>query len=238
MIRFAFGNSMWGLIAQSDATSKLVLLILFGMSVICWTILAYKFFALRKTKRQLIKARQLLITAHSVENIRTIGHVIAETVPGVFLNEGINKASLLTHSHGLELYKDTLDQTIEEIIAQEESYLSVLFASASVSPLLGLFGTVWGLVHSFISISKTGTADIAAIAPGIAEALMTTLAGLMVAVPALLMYHYLRLQVQTIDQQLMFLRDRLLRVITIHTQPEIVPTMVTKSIKHDHGEQA
>ena len=129
-----------------------------------------------------------------------------------------------------------LDQTIEELMAREESYLPVLFASASVSPLLGLFGTVWGLVHSFISISQAGTADIAAIAPGIAEALMTTLAGLMVAVPALLMYHYLRLQVQTIDQQLMFLRDRLLRVVTIPKQSEIVPSPI-QAVAHDRGGQ-
>ena len=238
MIHFAFGNSMWGLIAQSDATTKLVLLILFGMSVICWTILVYKFFALKKSKKQLIKARQLLLTAHSQEKIRTIAQLLEESVPGVMLSDGVNKSSLLAHNHGLELYKDTLDQTIEEIITQEESYLPFLSATAAVSPLMGLFGTVWGLVHSFISISQKGTADIAAIAPGIAEALITTIAGIMVAVPALLMYHYLKLQVLKVDQQLMFLRDRLLRVLTVPTQPEIAPSLGVKSVKHDRGEQA
>ena len=66
----------------------------------------------------------------------------------------------------------------------------MLSVSAAVSPLLGLFGTVWGLVHAFVRIGELQTADIATVAPGIAEALITTLAGLMVAIPALVMYHY------------------------------------------------
>ena len=78
----------------------------------------------------------------------------------------------------------------------EESYLPFLFTSASVSPLLGLFGTVWGLVHAFIRISEKQSADITTVAPGIAEALITTLAGLLVAVPALVMYHYLIAQIR------------------------------------------
>jgi len=73
---------------------------------------------------------------------------------------------------------------------------------------LGLFGTVWGLVHAFIRISEKQSADITTVAPGIAEALITTLAGLLVAIPALVMYHYLMSEIRTIERQLFILADK------------------------------
>ena len=85
--------------------------------------------------------------------------------------------------------------------------LSILSTSAAVSPLLGLFGTVWGLIHAFIRISERQSADIATVAPGIAEALITTLTGLAVAVPSLIMFNYCRSQVGKIEQMFLTLSD-------------------------------
>ena len=73
------------------------------------------------------------------------------------------------------LVSNNMDRILDDMIGNEESYLPVLSTSAAISPLLGLFGTVWGLIHSFISISQRGSADIVTVAPGIAEALITTL---------------------------------------------------------------
>ncbi len=78
--------------------------------------------------------------------------------------------------------------------------------------MLGLFGTVWGLVHAFVSISQKQSADIATVAPGIAEALITTLAGLMVAIPALVMFVYLNTMVKDIEQKSMNLADRFILI--------------------------
>jgi biopolymer transport protein ExbB/TolQ len=75
--------------------------------------------------------------------------------------------------------------------------------------LLGLFGTVWGLIHAFIRISEKQAADITVVAPGIAEALITTLAGLIVAIPALIMYNYLIVRVRHIETQMVQLADRI-----------------------------
>ena len=77
------------------------------------------------------------------------------------------------------------------MILHDEAYVPILSSCAAVAPLLGLFGTVWGLIHAFLQISQTQVADLATVAPGISEALITTLAGLMVAIPALIMYNYL-----------------------------------------------
>ena len=102
-----------------------------------------------------------------------------------------------------------IDQTVDTLVSNEESYLAVLSTSAAVSPLLGLFGTVWGLIHAFISISEKQAADIAVVAPGIAEALVTTLAGLIVAIPALIMYNYLALRIRTIEGQIVQFADKM-----------------------------
>jgi biopolymer transport protein TolQ len=70
-------------------------------------------------------------------------------------------------------------------IATLQYGMGLLATAASVSPLLGLLGTVWGVMFAFMNIGQTGTASIAAVAPGIAEALLATIAGLVVAIPAM-----------------------------------------------------
>ena len=102
---------------------------------------------------------------------------------------------------------------IEDMIHDEESYLWILSLSAAVGPLVGLFGTVWGLMHAFINISEKQIADIVTMAPGIAEALLTTLGGLMLAIPTLIMFHYLQGQIREIEHMLYQISDRLDGVI-------------------------
>ena len=99
------------------------------------------------------------------------------------------------------------------MLMHNEEYIAILSSSAAVAPLLGLFGTVWGLVHSFMRISETQVADIATIAPGIAEALITTLAGLIVAIPALIMFNYLHTKTRALEHGLISLADRMTFVL-------------------------
>jgi len=80
--------------------------------------------------------------------------------------------------------------------------MSVLATTASVSPLIGLLGTVYGIMYSFISIQQMGNATIATVAPGIAEALMTTIAGLCVAIPALVGHNFLSIRINNCLDQL------------------------------------
>jgi len=78
-----------------------------------------------------------------------------------------------------------LNTAVMNEIAVLQFGMGLLATAASVSPLLGLLGTVWGVMYSFLNIGQVGSASIAAVAPGIAEALMTTIAGLLVAIPAM-----------------------------------------------------
>lgn len=216
------GNSLWMLVTQSDAITKLVLLLLLGLSVVCWTIFLYKVILLRVKKNQLKTLAKRLTSIASFEELRGLALAFNDTLPGYFLRKNFsslkmfldvepNKSSL--NEREIESLHNHIEQSVDDILQTEESYLPFLFASATVSPLLGLFGTVWGLVHAFIRISEKQSADITTVAPGIAEALITTLAGLLVAIPAWVMYHYLISEVRTIERQLFIISDKFMYIV-------------------------
>lgn len=218
-MKFIFGNAMWHLITQSDGMSKAVLFILLGMSMLCWTILLYKIILLRIKKMQLKRARDYIKNITSFDDMLAGTALFAGTLPGYFLSNSLAllKKLLSKKQEGVQsrlskreqqLLDYAVDHMVDDMVAQEESYISVLSASAAISPLLGLFGTVWGLVVSFIAISQKQNADISTVAPGIAEALITTLAGLMVAIPALAMVYYLNGQVRSLEQGMYAIADR------------------------------
>ena len=140
------------------------------------------------------------------------------TLAGYFLSKSLSalKSLLMTERGGKtelddrewEILLHSLNQILDSVIEQEQSYLPVLSVSASVATLLGLFGTIWGLMQAFLDISTQNAADITIIAPGIAEALTTTLAGLMVAIPAMVMHHILNSRLAAIERQCVVLSDR------------------------------
>jgi len=216
------GNAVWQLVAQSDLVTQSVLLILLGMSILCWALFLYKCIVTRIKIRQLEQACRGLEEVQSIEDVKNVANTLVGTLPGYFL-----KRNLFTLRSLMEMNKDPLngsnsvaqrmqfavEQTVEDSMYVQESYMQVLFSCAAVAPLLGLFGTVWGLVHSFIRISQKQSADIATVAPGIAEALITTLAGLLVAIPALMMYHYLISRNRTVEYYLYLLSDRFMWLV-------------------------
>ncbi len=218
------GNALWHLVAQSDAMTKTVLLILLIMSVTCWAVVLYKCVLNVIKRRHMKKLQAQLNQIKTFEELRMLAAQFADTVPGYFLAQNLSFLKSVLETKGedprlsdrdMSYIQEHIDQTLEEIISNEQSLLPILFASASVSPLLGLFGTVWGLVHAFVSISQQQTADISTIAPGIAEALITTLVGLVVAIPALALYHYLQSHVRKAELQYTRLADRYLWLVNI-----------------------
>ncbi|HSW73588.1 MAG TPA: MotA/TolQ/ExbB proton channel family protein [Candidatus Limnocylindria bacterium] len=218
MMNVFMGNALWALIKQSDTISKLVLVILLVLSILCWSIFLYKLILFR------IKRRQLQAAVAHIKDVTTLEKMIdvtteqSGTLPGYFLSKNLSflktvlesgtaQGASLSEAHW-KIVQQRVFNTVDDMVRFEEAYLPVISTSASIAPLLGLFGTVWGLVHAFIGISQTQTADIAAVAPGIAEALITTLAGLMVAIPAMIMFNYLIVQVGRLEQQMLVLADR------------------------------
>jgi biopolymer transport protein TolQ len=210
------GNSLWQLVYQSDTVSKIVLLILLGMSIACWAVFLGKLAMLRIKEQQFKKINKKALTAKNITDLVDIATNSRNSAPSyfisknlTFLKEIVSSVNQKISSYEWESVERNIDNNIEAMLSHNEEYLPILSSSAAVAPLLGLFGTVWGLIHAFIRISETQVADIATIAPGIAEALITTLAGLLVAIPALIMYNYLHTKTRALEQQLIMLSDRI-----------------------------
>lgn len=223
MATFFAGNSLWQLVRQVDTISTGVLVVLFFMSVTCWAIFLCKFALFSLKKRQLKKMNTAIKKVRSMQDLLTIAtEYNSSSLPGYFLSKNLSfLQSLLTNEgslqlHERELIQQQLDQTVDTIVMNEESYLPFLSTSAAVATLLGLFGTVWGLIHAFMRISEKQVADITTVAPGIAEALVTTLAGLSVAIPALIMFNYLNIQLRKIEQKLFMIADAVNVVVQRH----------------------
>lgn len=218
MVSVGGSNPVWMLIAQSDLMSKFVLLILLLLSIGSWAVLFYKIIIWRLRKKQIKEAMAYLKNAKNLEDVFYAASKFSNTLPGYLLTKKLSfiKTLLLTEKgqkHELdprewEMLQGRINQLLDAVLIQEESYLPILSISATVGPLLGLFGTVWGLVHAFIDISQKQSADIAVVAPGIAEALITTVAGLIVAIPALIMFNFLMLQLRNLEQQMSNLAGR------------------------------
>jgi biopolymer transport protein ExbB/TolQ len=219
MFSFLSGSTLWHLILQSDAVSWAVLIFLLLLSVVCWTLFFYKVILLRIKKRQLHKAFERMETVDNLQEFITVASGYMGTLPGYFLSKNLSfiKMPLETNKEqGLqtmsvaqwEIVQHHMYQLIDEMMFKEEGYLPLFSTTAAISTLLGLFGTIWGLVNAFVGISEKQAADITAVAPGIAQALTTTLAGLMVAIPAIILLNYLQSQARTMEHQLTTFADR------------------------------
>lgn len=216
--------SVWCLIKQSDFLSSAILFVLLLASVLCWTITIYKALLLRVKTKHINRAYFLIKNSHSLEDVLHASSKVGDSLPGYFfvkaLNAYKNVVNYKTSSEKLaltdrrwEFLQDKIDNIIANIIYKEERFIPFLATTAAISPLLGLLGTVWGLIHSFMDISQKQTADISTVAPGIAEALITTLAGLLVAIPATVMYYYLRGQIHKLETRIYGMAEYFMNVI-------------------------
>lgn len=217
------GKMFWDLILQSDMLTQVVLLVLLSMSAFCWSLSLFKFLTLKFRNRQLKKALKVLNGISSLQELIPK----AAKLPDGFINDFISqhltnfKVALkfnptnLAHMGNEEwqMLHNNMALFLDDIIAKELSSISLLSTSAQVAPLVGLFGTIWGLIHSFSNIGVAKNVDMTVIAPGIAEALITTLAGILVAVPALALFNYLQNRIIVLERQLMTVSDKCFWII-------------------------
>lgn len=200
----AVGSSVFSLIANTGLFAKAILLILFAISVISWAIIWDRtrlYLLLRKQGirlRDAISKKGLFVAMEEASSYlpSVEGSILLETKRFM---EGKNRerigdtGAVVTNdefSQGLTI-RSILDRQAMNEISEMEKYLIFLATTTAVSPFLGLLGTVWGIMSSFLSMGVQGTASIEVVGPGIAEALITTIAGLGAAIPALVGYNIL-----------------------------------------------
>jgi len=225
MFSFFFRAPAFQLVLQADLMTKIVLFCLFSLSVFCFWIVICKLLALKKQRKAMEQLRHEIARTESFDQLLEVSKafqksVHRDTAGGRFLILALKelKKSLSAHSidgkkPNFEALQLMLDQSLDHVLAEEEQYMPVLGTAAAVSPLIGLFGTVWGLVHAFMNISQSKSADISVVAPGIAEALITTLGGLAVAIPTLIFFHFFSNEIRKLEIQLVTISDRFLSVV-------------------------
>lgn len=184
------------LILNATVVVKVVLLILFFMSIISWTIIIYKTILFLKFKTQIKNDVQLLKNSSTLSSaIKILATRKNSFIYSVSFNvlEEFKKIRKLSHPKKEKIASEAMDTIINNNISDKLNdlayTLSFLATCTNSAPFIGLFGTVWGIMHSFHNIGIQKSAGLATVAPGIAEALIATAFGLAVAVPASIAYN-------------------------------------------------
>jgi len=178
-------NSAIHLILQAGLVVKAVLILLLFFSVVSWAIIFYKqrYFS-RGNKETILFLRSY----RSAKDTRGLYEATKKMMISPIAN--IFKAVYLDEMHRKTETKRLLRRYEALETAKLEKYLNFLATTGSTTPFIGLFGTVWGIMNSFRGIGASGAASLAVVAPGIAEALIATAAGLAAAIPAVIAYNY------------------------------------------------
>jgi len=184
--------SPWSMFASADIVVKAVMIGLAFASVVTWTVW------LAKSIELLLARRRVRVALEAIGEERSLAAATAR----VGARRGIAASFLAAAAHELELSSDAAAREgIKERVASRLARLEaaaardmnkgtgVLATIGSTAPFVGLFGTVWGIMNSFIGISKAQTTNLAVVAPGIAEALLATAIGLFAAIPAVIIYN-------------------------------------------------
>lgn len=178
-------NSAIQLILQAGYVVKAVLLILIFFSIVSWAIIFYKYRYLSKASKE---TDMFLRTYNAGRDVKGLLSVAKTLNLSPFAN--IFKYTFTEEVRDRVEIKRLLRRYEALETAKLERYLSFLATTGSTTPFIGLFGTVWGIMNAFRGIGAAGSASLAVVAPGIAEALITTAAGLAAAIPAVIAYNY------------------------------------------------
>lgn len=193
--------SLFGLVASADYVSKFVMLALVLLSIWSWAIIFDKLIKFRSIKIKMKLFEENFWSGQPIDHLferakRNIDNSLAAVFVAAISEIERNNKSKSNNDLSVKIgQKDRLMQTINLVRNREsekiESHIGFLASVGAYAPFVGLFGTVWGIMHSFQSIASSKNTSLAVVAPGIAEALLATAIGLLAAIPAVAFYNYL-----------------------------------------------
>lgn len=199
----AVPTSPWELVTTSSTETKVVLAVLVVFSLVSWFLIIAKAWQFQRIRRAGVSFFRAVAHATRLSEARLAVGILAPNPYTRLFNEGVtfygelvpggvdaeaHEAPRLTTSQ-LEALRMVLETQVDAEHDQLGKWIPWLATFGSVSPLLGLLGTVLGVMDAFIGISTSGAGNLAAVAPGVAEALVATVAGLGVAVPSVMAYN-------------------------------------------------
>jgi biopolymer transport protein TolQ len=188
---------LWTLIVNASLVVKLVILLLLAVSFLSWTFIFSKWIAIRRARTQTEQFERDFWSGNDL-NLLYQGAVNARHTIGSLeriFEAGFREFTKLRNQRGndasalVEGAERAMRATYQREMDLLERHLAFLASTGSVSPYVGLFGTVWGIMHAFRSLANVQQATLSQVAPGIAEALVATAIGLFAAIPAVVAYN-------------------------------------------------
>jgi biopolymer transport protein TolQ len=179
------GDTILTLIWKAGPVVKFILLVLLFFSVLSWAIIFYKYRFLSKVEKESADFQAAFQSSKDWDTLY-------QSTKRFSLSPLVNlfRAAYSVEDAGRDEIRSALKRVESMESSQLEKYLTFLATTGSTTPFIGLFGTVWGIMNSFMGIGRIGAASLAVVAPGIAEALIATAAGLAAAIPAVVAYNF------------------------------------------------
>ncbi|MFV2005703.1 MAG: protein TolQ, partial [Gammaproteobacteria bacterium] len=182
--------SLFSLVTRASFLVQIVMLILLSASVLSWVIISLKYKVLKLAKEESVRFEDQFWSGINLSDLYQQVKRKTDVKRGVARIFEVGFAEYIrTHKNktNTEMMLASVQRSMKVAVAREEehldSHLSLLATIGSISPYIGLFGTVWGIMRSFIALGAVEHASLAMVAPGIAEALIATAMGLFAAIP-------------------------------------------------------
>lgn len=202
MLQLLLNTTLGSAFLAAGWVGRTVVIILFILSIWLWAVFIYKYRLFNRINKDNRDFLDILKENMSFERV----YGISKEFNGLYtriLQKGYN---IMQHSSDKETLLSNMRSAMQRGAVEEverfNAHLPSLATIVSVSPFLGLFGTVWGIMRAFIDIRIYGSAHVMVIAPGMAEALITTVIGLSVAIPAVVCYNYLANRVRRFTDEM------------------------------------
>jgi len=205
-----FVTDLLEILKQTGLVARVVLLLLLFFSVVSWAMILQKlgmfgrirrkgdeFLRVFRATRGVANPQGLAMIASPFANVYAAGYrELQSQIGGVAANPHPPKLK------SLQAVTVSMQLASAEEVRHVEKGMSWLATTGAVSPFIGLFGTVWGIIDAFSGLGSAGAASLRAVAPGIAEALVTTAAGLFAAIPAVIFYNHFLQNIRDLAQRL------------------------------------
>ena len=228
-----------GAFLRANPAGKALVVLLFIGSVVAWSIMVTKFREYRRITREskrflavyqgeshplaLIMKRQSFASCPLYMMYRAA----CRTLHGLIEAHGINPAEWFSgqltdsmpklNGTDIKIVRNIIEQTVDEQVIQLEKNVVVLATAVTAAPFIGLMGTVWGVMDAFGGLAIQGPATISSVAPGISGSLITTLAGLIVALPSLVGYNMLTSRIRIMSTMMEHFAEELMADLERHS---------------------
>jgi biopolymer transport protein TolQ len=219
LLALAIGGEIVNLVQETGLVAKLVLLILLVFSVFSWTIIVSKWGLFRRSRTQSSRFVRAFRKTARLNEIAAVADQFRPS-PLVAVFEGaVDEIKKSGGSPKLTSIQRATQIASSEELTRLEARLPWLATTGAITPFIGLFGTVWGIIDAFHGLGTAGAATLRAVAPGISEALITTAAGLVAAIPAVIAYNIFSAQIREFGSRMDDFSLELLNAIDRNSEP-------------------